>query len=108
MIKLAIYIVLAILAYSHFAEAAPQAKEIAFARPCPQGVPVYNKSSEKVGCGALAQGGSGYVIEMASDRATKPTCPKGFAYIGNLDQASLAGRGITAEGKLQYFACVKE
>jgi hypothetical protein len=88
--------------------AQPQAKEIAFARPCPDGVPVYSKSTNTVACGALTQSGSGYVIEMASATSQAPACPSGFSYIGNLDKDSLAQRGIAAEGSLQYFACVKE
>lgn len=88
-------------------QAQPLAKEIAFERSCTEGVPLYDTASGKVGCGTLPSSGIGYVIEMATDRARTPTCPKGFSYIGNLDDGSLAARGITTDTALQYFACAK-
>jgi len=106
--KILLATALCVLAFASGAQAQPEAKEIAFARPCPSGVPVYNKADDKVACGQLAQSGSGYVIEMASQHGTPTTCPKGFAFIGTLNKESLAQRGITDTGSLQYFACVKE
>lgn len=106
--KIVLASALCLLALASSAHAQPQAKEIAFARPCPAGVPVYNKTDDKVACGQLAQNGTGYVIEMASQKNVAPACPTGFNFIGTLNKESLEQRGIHADGSLQYFACVKE
>ncbi|MBI3418614.1 MAG: hypothetical protein HY053_00565 [Proteobacteria bacterium] len=105
--KIFYFVALFALVFATSAQAQPLAKEIAFERACTDGVPLYNKASDAVGCGKLAQGGQGYVIEMATERSHTPSCPQGYSYIGNLDQASLAARGITGSTKLQYFACAK-
>ncbi len=80
--------------------AQPQAKEIAYVPTCSKGVHVYDKSVDSVTCGKPAMSGSGYVIEMATDASGTVQCPKGYSYIGHV-QNTHAGTG------LQHFACVR-
>lgn len=85
------------------AQAAPQAKEIAFTRHCAHGVPVYNTKSGSVSCGMPKQGGAGYVMEMASPVGQASYCPEGYSFIGLMQKTSLG-----ASGGAQYFACAKD
>lgn len=85
--------------------AQPQAKEIAFTRPCASGVRLYNKNTGVVSCGAMHIGGAGHVIEMATASGGVASCPKGYAYIGHMEKNAY---GIAlANPALQFFACAK-
>jgi hypothetical protein len=81
-------------------QAEMKAKEIAFARPCAQGVPTYDATKDAINCATPKMGGSGYVIEMATNADGSATCPGGFHYIGHIS-------GSGTQAGLQRFACAK-
>lgn len=92
--------VVALLVSVTGAMAQPQAKEIAFTTSCAKGVHVYDKSANAVTCGKPAMSGSGYVIEMATDTSGQVQCPKGYSYIGHVQNSQMGS-------SLQHYACVK-
>ncbi len=102
---LTLVLALCVVAYGH---AQPLAREIAFTRSCSEGVPLFDKASRTVKCGAPAKTGAGYVLEMAVAKTQEPTCPAGYGYIGSLSGKTLAARGIRESATMQYFACAKE
>jgi hypothetical protein len=80
--------------------AQPLATEISFTSPCTKGVRVFDKSTQSIACGTLQTSGAGYVIEMASDIGTKAQCPRGYEFIGHVNNSAMGGN-------VQHFACAK-
>ena len=99
--KVILFAAIALMVFAHSASAQPQAKEIAYVASCQSGVHVYDKASNAVTCGKPASSGSGYVIQMATDANGSVQCPKGYSYIGHVQNTLGTG------GNLQHFACVK-
>lgn len=82
------------------ASATPLAKEIAFSRSCSSGVPVYDNAQGTISCGKPKMGGTGYVIEMATNPDGSATCPNGFSYVGVV-------KGMGDGAGIQRYACAK-
>jgi hypothetical protein len=93
-------VICSLLLIPMLAQAEMKAKEIAFKRPCAQGVPTYDAAKDSVSCAAAKAGGSGYVIEMAVNADGSATCPGGYHYIGHVT-------GSNGPNGLQRFACAK-